>query len=235
MREWSQLEHILKVTFKNQDLLKQSLVHRSYLNENPSFHLPHNERLEFLGDAVLELVVTEYLYNEFPNPEGELTTWRAALVNAKILAEIAKGLELEDFLFMSRGETKDTNSKARQIILANAIEAVIGAMFLDQGIEPVRGFITREVLSKLSDIIEYGLYVDAKSHFQELVQEKFQITPSYRVLSEVGPDHAKNFNVGAYIGNTLIAEGKGSSKQEAQMAAAANALKADWEQKMATQ
>ena len=232
MKEWSELEHTLGATFKNQDLLKQALVHRSYLNENPRFHLPPNERLEFLGDAVLELAVTEYLYNNYPNQEGELTNWRAALVNAKMMSEIARDLGLGDYLFLSRGEAKDSGSKARQIILANAIEAVIGAMYLDQGMAVATEFIKREVLSKLPHIIEYGLYVDAKSHFQELVQEKFSITPSYRVLDEVGPDHAKHFRVGAYVGETFIAEGKGSSKQEAQMAAAVEALKANWEEKM---
>ena len=232
MKEWSELEETLGVKFKNQDLLKQALVHRSYLNENPSFHLPQNERLEFLGDAVLELAVTEYLYNNYPNQEGKLTNWRAALVNAKMMSEIARDLGLGDYLFLSRGEAKDSGSKARQIILANAIEAVIGAMYLDQGMAVATEFIKREVLSKLPHIIEYGLYVDAKSHFQELVQEKFSITPSYRVLDEVGPDHAKHFRVGAYVGETFIAEGKGSSKQEAQMAAAVEALKANWEEKM---
>ena len=140
MKDWDKLEKILGVTFKNKDLLKQSLVHRSYLNENPSFHLPHNERLEFLGDAVLELAVTDYLYNNYPQPEGELTNWRAALVNAKILSEIAKGLELEEYLFLSRGEAKDAGSKARQIILANAIEAVVGAIYLDQGMEAAQKY-----------------------------------------------------------------------------------------------
>lgn len=232
MKEWSELEATLGATFKNQDLLKQALVHRSYLNENPSFHLPQNERLEFLGDAVLELAVTEYLYNNYPNQEGELTNWRAALVNAKMMSEIARDLGLGDYLFLSRGEAKDSGSKARQIILANAIEAVIGAMYLDQGMAVTTAFIKREVLSKLPHIIEYGLYVDAKSHFQELVQEQLSITPNYRVLDEVGPDHAKHFRVGAYVGETFIAEGKGSSKQEAQMAAAAEALKTNWEEKV---
>ena len=232
MKDWSKLEKILGVPFKNQDLLKQALVHRSYLNENPSFHLPQNERLEFLGDAVLELAVTEYLYNHFPNPEGELTNWRASLVNAKILAEICSGLEVEEFLFLSRGEAKDSGSKARQIILANAFEAIVGAMYLDQGMAVATAFIKREVLSKLSHIIEYGLYVDAKSKFQELVQEKFAVTPAYRVMEENGPDHAKHFQVGVYIKNTLIAQGIGTSKQEAQMAAATAALKTDWGSKI---
>lgn len=233
MKDWSKLEKILGVTFKNSDLLKQALVHRSYLNENPAFHLPQNERLEFLGDAVLELAVTEYLYNHYPNPEGELTNWRAALVNAKILSEICSGLEVDEFLFLSRGEAKDSGSKARQIILANAFEAIVGAMYLDQGMIAATAFIKREVLSKLPHIIEYGLYVDAKSKFQELVQEKFSVTPAYRVMEEKGPDHAKHFQVGAYIGNAFIAQGIGTSKQEAQMAAASEALKTDWESKVA--
>lgn len=232
MKDWSKLEQTLDVTFKNQDLLKQSLVHRSYLNENPTFHLPNNERLEFLGDAVLELAVTEYIYANYPNPEGELTNWRAALVNAKMLAEVAQDLELEDFLFLSRGESKDSGSKARQIILANAFEAVVGAIYLDHGMEACREFIKREVLTKLPHIIEYGLYVDAKSHFQELVQDKLAITPNYKVLEEKGPDHARWFKIGIYIGNTLIATGEGTSKQEAQMAAAEAALKSEWEKKV---
>jgi len=231
-KDWFQLEHALKVTFKNKDLLKQSLVHRSYINENPAFHLPHNERLEFLGDAVLELVVTEYLYNNYPNPEGELTNWRASLVNAKMLSEVAKELELEEFLFLSRGEAKDAGSKARQIILANAFEAVVGAIYLDQGMEIAGEFIKRELLTKLPHIIEYKLYVDAKSQFQELVQEKLAITPTYKVQNESGPDHAKHFTIGIYIGETLIAEGRGTSKQEAQMAAAEAALKTEWEAKL---
>ncbi|MDO8505329.1 MAG: ribonuclease III [bacterium] len=232
MKEWSQLEKILGVTFTNQDLLKQALVHRSYLNENPSFHLPQNERLEFLGDAVLELAVTEYLYNHYPNQEGELTNWRASLVNAKILSEISKDLGFEEYLFLSRGEAKDAGSKARQIILANVFESIVGAIYLDQGMPAATAFIKKEVLSKLSHIIEYGLYVDAKSRFQELVQEKLAVTPNYRVLTETGPDHSKHFKVGAYIGETFIAEGIGTSKQEAQMAAATNALQVGWEQKM---
>lgn len=229
MKDWSILEKRLGVEFKNQDLLKQALVHRSYLNENPAFHLPHNERLEFLGDAVLELAVTEYLYNTYPNPEGELTNWRAALVNAKILSEIIKDIGIEEFLFLSRGEAKDAGSKARQIILANAFEAIVGAIYLDQGMEAAGGFISRVVLSRLPHIIEAELYIDAKSRFQELVQDKLAITPTYRVLKEQGPDHARHFRIGVYIRDTLIAEGEGLSKQDAQMAAAAAALKTDWE------
>ncbi|MBI2551746.1 ribonuclease III [Candidatus Uhrbacteria bacterium] len=232
MKDWSILEKRLGVTFKNQELLKQALVHRSYLNENPAFHLQHNERLEFLGDAVLELAVTEYLYSNYPNPEGELTNWRAALVNAKILSEITQDIGVEEFLFLSRGEAKDAGSKARQVILANAFESITGAIYLDQGMEAARGFIARAVLIKLPHIIEAELYIDAKSRFQEQVQEKFSITPTYQVMSEAGPDHFKHFRVGVFVENTLIAEGQGSSKQEAQMAAAKAALKTDWEEKI---
>jgi ribonuclease III len=225
MKDFSELEDRLKVKFKNQDLLRQSLVHRSYLNENPGFGLPHNERLEFLGDAVLELVVTEYLYQNYPNPEGELTNWRAALVNAVMLSGIAKELGLEDYLYLSRGEAKDVGTKARQYILANAIEAVIGAVYLDRGMEMTSDLISREVLSKLPAVLDQKLYLDPKSRFQELAQEKASTTPHYLVLSETGPDHAKTFRVGLYVGEELVAEGEGSSKQEAQVAAAEAGLK----------
>jgi len=231
-KDWSKLEKIIGVKFENQDLLKQALVHRSYLNENPDFHLPQNERLEFLGDAVLELVVTKYLYNTFSDPEGTLTNWRAALVNAKILAEITQKLGVEEFLFLSHGEAKDKESKARQIILANAFEAIVGAIYLDQGLEPADTFINNVVVTRLSHIISAGLYIDAKSRFQELVQEKFSITPTYHVLEESGPDHAKHFVIAINIGETFIAKGEGTSKQEAQMSAATNALKENWESLM---
>lgn len=225
MQDFSVLEKKLKVKFENIDLLRQSLVHRSYLNEHPEFTLEHNERLEFLGDAVIELVVTEYLYLNFPNPEGELTNWRAALVNAIMLSSVAKELGLEDFLYLSKGEAKDVNTKARQIILANAIEAVIGAYYLDQGYKKSQKFIERTVIVKLEDILAKHSYKDPKSQFQEIAQEKMNVTPTYRVLSERGPDHAKEFTVGIYIGGEKISEGAGTSKQEAQVAAAANALK----------
>lgn len=225
MKDWSSLEEILETKFKNLDFLRQSLVHRSYINEHPDFELPHNERLEFLGDAVLELIVTEYLYTNYPNPEGELTNWRASLVNAKMLSEVARDLKLEDFLYLSRGEAKDSQSKARQFILANALEAVIGAIYLDQGYEAAQIFIKRILLSKLDYIVEHRLFIDPKSRFQEIVQEKFTVTPVYQVLEETGPDHAKWFKVGVYLGDELVATGEGSSKQEAQVEAAENALK----------
>ncbi|HTK60593.1 MAG TPA: ribonuclease III, partial [Candidatus Baltobacteraceae bacterium] len=191
MKDFSTFEEKIGVHFKDRDLLVQAFVHRSYLNEHPDFRLGHNERLEFLGDAVVELAVTEYLYANYPNPEGELTNWRAALVNANTLALIAQDdLGMEEYLYLSRGEAKDAGSKARSYILANAIEALIGSMYLDQGMDVVRDFIGRYVLSKLEYILEHKLYVDPKSRFQEAAQESSGVTPSYRVLSETGPDHA---------------------------------------------
>lgn len=225
MKDFSLLESRLGVSFKNQDILRQALVHRSYLNENPGFNLPHNERLEFLGDAVLELVVTEHLYKKYPNPEGELTNWRAALVNAIMLSGIAASLGLEDYLYLSRGEAKDAGTKARQYILANAIEAVIGAIYLDQGMAAADKFIDQEVLVKLPEVLKNKSYLDPKSRFQELSQDKVGVTPHYLVLNEQGPDHAKQFRVGLYIGEELVAEGVGSSKQEAQVAAAEAGIK----------
>lgn len=219
------LEQNLGVTFQNKNLLRQALVHRSYLNEHPDFPIGHNERLEFLGDAVLELVVTEHLYEHYDNPEGELTNWRASLVNADILSEVCERWGTEGFLYLSRGEAKDNNSKARRYILANACEAVIGAIYLDQEWEVVEQFIERFVLSLLPKILEHQLYIDPKSRFQEEAQERFSVTPSYKVLSEEGPDHAKEFQIGVYLGRDLVATGKGTSKHEAQVDAAQNALK----------
>jgi len=226
MPDLDALEQALGVSFQDRDTLRQALVHRSYLNEHPDFPLPHNERLEFLGDAVLELVVTEYLYNHFENPEGELTNWRASLVNADMLAEICARFHVEDELYLSRGESKDANSKARRYILANAFEALIGAIYLDQGWDKAKEFILRTVVSELPKILESRSYVDPKSHFQEAAQEKLGVTPSYKVISETGPDHAKEFLVGVYVNKDQIASGKGTSKHEAQVAAAAAALKA---------
>ncbi len=215
----------LDIPFKADGHLEQAVVHRSYLNEHPDFPLAHNERLEFLGDAVLELVVTEYLYVNFENPEGELTTWRSALVNGDSLASIAHELGVEPYLYLSRGEEKDANSKARRYILANAMEAIIGAVYLDFGWEVSKSFVLKVVVSKLDAIITERSYIDPKSRFQEAAQSKFAITPSYKVLEESGPDHQKTFIMGAYLGKELVAKGEGTSKQEAQIAAAANALK----------
>ncbi|OGZ34259.1 MAG: ribonuclease III [Candidatus Portnoybacteria bacterium RBG_19FT_COMBO_36_7] len=224
MKDSSVLEKKIGVEFKNKELLQQSLTHRSYLNENPEFGLGHNERLEFLGDAVLELVVTEYLYRNYPNPEGELTNWRAALVNAKMLAQIAGVIGLNDYVLLSRGEAKDFG-RARNYILANALEALIGAIYYDQGIEKATEFIKDKVLVHLPEILEEGTYRDAKSKFQEEAQERDGITPTYEVMDEWGPDHAKHFKIGVFLGEELVAEGQGPSKQEAQQKAAENALK----------
>lgn len=223
-QDLSQLEHTLGFTFKHKKILQQALVHRSYLNENPHFPLEHNERLEFLGDAVLELIVTAHLYHEFPKaPEGELTSLRAAIVRGEMLSKIAEELGLSQFLLLSRGESRD-RGKARQYILANAVEAVIGALYLDQGYEATKIFISRTIISKLPNIVRQGLHIDSKSKFQELAQEKFRITPTYEVLREEGLDHAKHFIVGLYLGRRKISEGQGSSKQEAQQQAAKRAL-----------
>ncbi len=224
MKDFSLFEKKLKIKFKNKDLLTQAFVHRSYLNENPDFPLFHNERLEFLGDAVLELVVTEELYKEYPKKsEGELTNWRAALVNSKILSEIADELGFNDFLLLSRGETKELG-KSRKYILANTFEAMIGAIYLDQGYGVCRDLIKKHLMKELPLIIEKGLYKDAKSLFQEEAQEKVEITPTYKVLKEWGPDHAKHFIIGVFLEKELIAEGEGSSKQEAEDEAAKKAL-----------
>lgn len=225
MKSFAPLIQKLGVTFTNEDLLTQAFVHRSYLNENPNFPLGHNERLEFLGDAVLELVVTEYLYRKYENPEGELTNWRSSLVNAKMLSEVAQELSFEEYLYLSRGEARDANSKARYSILANTYEAFVGALYLDQGIVACERFITTTVLPHLPTILKERLYRDPKSQLQEESQERINVTPSYKVLTEEGPDHAKHFLVGVYFGEEEIARGEGTSKQEAQVAAAEAALR----------
>jgi len=222
----SQFEDKLLLKFNNQDLLLQALIHRSYLNENPSFRLGHNERLEFLGDAVLELAVTEELYRRFPEkPEGEMTSYRAALVNANMLADVATDLGINDFLLLSRGEAKDVG-RARQYILANAFEALVGAIYLDQGYEEAKAFISKVLWSRLDEVLAKELYKDPKSLFQEEAQERVGITPTYEVLREWGPDHDKHFVVGVLLGQELIAEGEGPSKQTAQEEAARNGLRA---------
>ncbi len=217
------LESTLGVNFKNKDLLTQALTHRSYLNENPDFSLDHNERLEFLGDAVLELAVTDYLYRNYSNPEGELTSWRASLVNSKMLATIGTRLELNEFLLLSKGEAKDSG-RARQYILTNAVEAIIGAIYLDRGYEFASEFVHKFILPELDDIIKNKLHKDSKSLLQELAQEKVSITPVYKVLNEWGPDHDRHFKIGVYLGEEAVGEGEGVSKQEAQQSAAENAL-----------
>ena len=225
MKELKKLESLIDVEFKDINLLKQSVVHRSYLNENPRFKLHHNERLEFLGDAVLEIIVTEFLYKNYPDtPEGDLTNWRASLVNSKMLALVAEEIQLEEFIYLSKGEAKDKNSKARQYIIANAVEALIGAIYLDRGIKKTTKFIKNNILSKLDNILENKLYQDPKSKFQEKSQKIYKATPHYKVLKESGPDHAKIFRVGLYLGEEQISTGHGSSKQEAQIDAAQKGL-----------
>lgn len=219
----SELESKIGVEFKNKDLLLQALTHRSYLNENTKWHLDHNERLEFLGDAVLELVVTEYLYNNFPNPEGEMTNWRAALVNANMLAKISADFDLNNYVLLSRGEAKDIG-RARQYILANAVESLIGSLYLDQGYDACDNFIRKFILKELPNIIEKRLYRDSKSLFQEQAQEKAGVTPTYEVLEEWGPDHARNFKIGVFLEKEKAGVGQGPSKQEAQQDAARDAL-----------
>lgn len=220
-------EKEIGVSFKDKALLQQAFVHRSYLNENPDFPHGHNERLEFLGDAVLELAVTEYLYRTYPNPEGELTNWRSALVKGEMLSSLASELGMEPYLQLSRGEMKG-NGRSRQLILANAFEALVGAIYLDQGYETAQAFVHRVLLGRLEDIIATGAYIDSKSHLQELAQERLGVTPNYEVLSESGPDHAKEFRVGVYLGEREAGEGSGASKQTAQQAAADQALRKEF-------
>ena len=223
MEDLSPLEKSIGVDFKNKDLLLQALTHRSYINENPKFYLNHNERLEFLGDAVLELAVTEYLYQNYENPEGELTSWRASLVNSKMLSQIARELDVNDFLLLSRGEAKDTG-RAREYILANAMEAAIGAIYLDSGFSAAEEFIKSHIILKLPEIIDKELYKDPKSSFQEEAQDRVGITPTYEVLDEWGPDHSKHFVIGVFLGKEMVAKGEGNSKQEGQEKAAEKAL-----------
>jgi len=223
---FEKLEKELGVSFRNRDLLVQAFTHRSYLNENPGFSLSHNERLEFLGDAILELVVTESLYRAFPNPEGDLTNIRASLVNAKSLAEVALRLGFDEYLLLSRGEAKDANSKARHSILANTVESLIGALYLDLGLPEAKRFIDDHIISKVADIVSNQKFRDPKSVFQEFAQKYDGVTPAYKVLAEWGPDHDKHFRVGVYLGNDEVAIGEGQSKQEGQVAAALEGLKA---------
>jgi ribonuclease-3 len=212
------------IIFNNNALLEQAFIHRSFINENPRTGLVHNERLEFLGDAVLELIVTEYLYTKYPHQnEGDLTAYRSALVNAVTLGDLASDLGFNDMMKLSKGEAKDVH-RARSSILADAYEAFVGALYLDQGYTNVKVFITETLLGKTEDIIKKGLYKDAKSYVQEKAQELYSFTPSYKVLSEEGPDHDKIFLIGIYFGENEIAQGQGKSKQEAETAAARAAL-----------
>ena len=225
MPDFSKFEKIIGIEFKNKDLLKQAFTHRSYLNEHRDTELIHNERLEFLGDAVLELIVTEYLYAKFSNQtEGDLTSYRSALVKAETLSEEALKMGMNDYLLLSKGEAKDIG-RARQIILANTIEALIGAIFLDQGYDMAKYFISKYIFHLIDAIVENQAWIDAKSKFQEQAQENDGVTPLYKMVREEGPDHDKKFTIAVYLGKELIAEGDGKSKQEAEQMAASSALK----------
>jgi len=213
----------LGVTYNDQAYLETALTHRSYLNENKNVK-EHNERLEFLGDAVLELVVTDFLYRNYPNPEGELTNWRSALVKTETISDVSRELGVEEFLLMSKGESKSFG-RSRQLLLANAFEAISGSIYLDSGYDEARDFIARNLLIRLDHIIKEKLYIDPKSEFQELMQEHEGVTPRYDVISEDGPDHNKKFLVGVFVGENKWGEGTGTSKQAAQQAAAIAAVK----------
>ncbi len=222
--QYATIEKLIGVTFHNKTHLLTSLTHRSYLNEHREATQEHNERYEFLGDAVLELIVTDYLFREYPKkPEGELTAIRSALVNTVSLADTSTKLGLGDYLLMSKGEAKDTG-RARQYLLADVFEAVAGAIFLDQGYDAARDYIARNLFGKTQEIVEKELWKDAKSRFQERAQDKVSITPTYETLRQTGPDHARQFVIGAFLGTNLIAEGEGFSKQEAEQVAAERAL-----------
>ncbi len=228
--DFSQFEKQIGVIFNNKDILKQAFVHRSFLNENKEFPIGHNERLEFLGDAVLELVITDYLYRKFPQKtEGEMTSLRSSLVNSTTLYSVGQNLGINDFLMLSRGEAKDTG-RARQYILANTIEAIIGAIYIDQGYDEAKRFIIENICPLMDSIIEEGSWIDAKSLFQEKAQEHESVTPAYKTMKEDGPDHDKHFTVGVYLKNDLVAQGEGDSKQDAEQKAARKALETKgWE------
>lgn len=226
MPDFSSFSKKIGLSFNNLDLLVEAFTHRSYLNEHREYAGSHNERLEFLGDAVLELATTDFLFKKFPTkPEGELTSYRAALVNTVSLATLGAALDINDYLLLSKGESKDTG-RAREVILADAFEAIIGAIYLDQGYAAAEAFIRKNLFGKIDEVITKRSYQDAKSRFQELAQEKHSVTPRYETLDEVGPDHAKRFTVGVFIADTEVARGEGQSKQEAEQAAAEQALSA---------
>ena len=218
------LEDKIGVSFNDKNLLIQALTHRSYINENRGEKKEHNERLEFLGDAVLELATTHYLYSEFPDKnEGDLTAYRSALVNTQTLSNASDSLGLNDHLLLSKGESKDTG-RARQYILADMFEAVIGAIYLDKGYDEAKKFIARNIFPLLENIINEGLWIDAKSMFQEKAQEYVAKTPMYETVNEEGPDHDKHFTVGVFLGDEKVSEGRGKSKQEAEQEAARKGL-----------
>ena len=227
-KNFEQLAERINVSFKDISLLRAACTHRSYLNENKGSGFEHNERLEFLGDAVLELVVTSFLFRKYPKKaEGELTAYRSAIVNTVSLTKAAESMQLNDFILLSKGEAKDTG-RARSIILANAMEALIGALYLDGGYNTAANFISEKVLHviDIEEIVKKKTWIDGKSRFQEKAQEKVGITPSYRTHKEVGPDHDKQFTLGVFLGDVQVATGTGPSKQEAEQRAAEKALDA---------
>ncbi len=222
--QFEKFEEKAGVIFKDKNLLKQAFTHRSYINENRDSKLEHNERLEFLGDAVLELVITDFLYKKLKDSdEGELTSLRSALVNADTCARVAQTLGANDFLLLSKGEAKD-NGRARQYILANTLEAFIGAIYIDQGLDSAKDFILKHIATLADEVLESGAWVDAKSLFQEKAQEHIGLTPVYKTVRESGPDHDKHFVVSVSVGDKPYGEGEGKSKQDAEQAAAREAL-----------
>ncbi len=226
MDKFAKFEEKIGATFNNKAVIREAFTHRSYINETREKGLSHNERLEFLGDAVVELSVTDFLYKKYPHAdEGALTSYRAALVNAVTLGDLAIDLGMEEYLLLSKGEAKDKGTKARQIILANAFEALVGALYLDQGYEGADKFLNAYLLGKTDEIVKKELWRDAKSFFQEEAQDHAGITPSYKVMREEGPDHDKDFIIGVYLDKEFVAEGGGKSKQEAEQHAAAEGLK----------
>lgn len=234
MIEFSKFEKTAGISFNDKNLLKQAFTHRSYVNENKTNEkkipgLSHNERLEFLGDAVLELVVTDYLYAKYPEAtEGDLTSYRSALVNANTLSQVARDLNINEYLLLSKGEAKD-EGRARLYILANTIEAIIGAVFLDRGYEVAKNFISKNTFHLIDKIVENKTWLDSKSYFQEMAQEYTGITPSYKTIKEEGPDHDKHFTIGVYLEKEFVITGEGNSKQEAEQDAARKGLeKKEW-------
>lgn len=221
--EYQELEKLINIKFKSRKLLETVFTHKSYINESKD-KVEHNERLEFLGDAVLELIVTEYLYTNYENPEGELTNWRAALVRGKNLAKLAKNLDLGKYLRLSKGEER-SGGREKAYILANTFEALIGAIYLDNGFEQAKSFIDLHVTALLSEILRQKLHIDAKSYLQEMAQEKKNSTPEYKLLKEEGPAHEMIFEMAVYIEGDEVGRGKGSSKQKAEQQAAMDALK----------
>ncbi len=223
-KDTTELEAFMGFSFGDKALLKLAFIHKSYVNENPNENFS-NERLEFLGDAVLELSVTDFLFKNYPNePEGELTNWRSALVKGKNLAQVARHLHLGDYLLLSRGEDL-SGGRDKDYILANTVEAFIGALYLDKGYDQANEFITRHIIALLEEIIAQGLHIDAKSHVQELAQDRLNLTPRYELVQDSGPDHEKTFVMGIHFGSHLVGMGSGPSKQEAEQAAARDALK----------